>query len=356
MTDVLIKPTANLLTVTDFRIYKIEEGSTVTFDLGAVPYIQARVDVDPAIDLATINPYEADFILLAFGETNMLAVVTGRRLNRKTGRVTITAASGEAILADYRALADNKLLGAPRGSLRAMVSAVLAIALGVVPEDLLAPGPDTAAATGDPDDVDKALTWWAGTSAWDFLQPLVTAAGMVLWCDEIWAWHLDVPESRTTPGQVFVHADNAVEADDERDRHADEWCTGVVVVYEWTDPAGVRMRRVDTAGTASKVHVVNFDTAYPGPGAAAAILARRTDRGSSLSAVTVSDATARPGMLLRAGFDGEQLGRIERVQFDLYDGLMTVSSRGLLDVLPGSWLAWDAGQWTDISPAEKWTD
>lgn len=184
-----------------------------------------------------------------------------------------------------------------------------------------------------------SLVWRAGQTAWDFLMPLAASVNMVLWSDENRDWWLKEADERTLSTLVSVSPANARSGTDTLSREdTDAYVTGVVARYSWTDRDGISREVVDSAGTPDKVLVQEFSQAYPGPGVAAAMLARRqgTGRVQAADAITVQAAT--PGMSLQFTLPGapEVIGRLSSVQFDLASGFMNVGASGLVDIVPGS--------------------
>lgn len=176
----------------------------------------------------------------------------------------------------------------------------------------------------------ELFTWTAGTSAWDFLQPLITAAGLRLFCDEQRKWRL-VSDAYTVAGTVTVTGDTAVDAVDTIDRDGDAlWAQGVVVRYTWEDAeTGILHTRTDSAGTVGKVLVVEYDQTYPGPGAAAHILQSMVARGRIQSGRALVNYGATPGQASVITLPGAATvsGRVKSVSFNLAEGLMQVDSK-----------------------------
>lgn len=206
----------------------------------------------------------------------------------------------------------------------------------------------------------EMFTWPSGISAWEFLQPLTAVAGLRLYCDETRAWRLIDPAEFTSPGRVTLSPLNSTEGVDEISReNADIYCTGVVVKYSWTDPTGTAKNATDTAGTAGRVFIVELNRPYPGPGVAAAILARRQGQGRTQDVTALAVWTAQPGQEASISLPGtvEQIGRVASVEWELPAGLMRVGTTGLVDVPPEAWLALDPGEsWLDSPIGESWTD
>lgn len=205
----------------------------------------------------------------------------------------------------------------------------------------------------------KSLVWAAGVSAWEFLEPLCAIAGLRLFCDERRRWHLVDPAGYAQPGVLTVHEGTSSAAADEITvDDADVYATGVVVRYRWEDRNGTRHERVDAAGEPGVVRVVDVGRPYPGPGLAAAILARMTGRGRVQEATTLADWTVTPGMECRLILPGAptQLGQLRTVRWALGTAFMDVTTGALVDLIPGSWPTYDAATWDTVAPALEWKD
>lgn len=181
--------------------------------------------------------------------------------------------------------------------------------------------------------------WQPGVKAWDFLVPLTSAAGMVLWCDELREWHLSTPEARTIVDLINVRTSNTRAGTDTLDvTDGETVASGVVVQYEWTDADGIARTMYDAAGTPDTAVTVEMKSPYPGPGAAAEILARRQGTGRRQDVDTVSQVRTTPGMTAQISLPGapDTAGRIASVDFDLASGFMRLGMAGLVDIIPGS--------------------
>ncbi len=185
----------------------------------------------------------------------------------------------------------------------------------------------------------ELFTWEAGTNAWDFLKPLVASAGLRLFCDEQRRWWLINPVAWAVPGRFSARPSNTVQgtdtmnADDE-----DNGITGVVATYRWTDADGISRKKVDPAGVAGKVKLLEFDREYPGPGVAAAHLKKTQGLGRVQDVTVATDYTVRPGQEVQIDLPGTfpQLGTVNRVQWELTNGLMSIGSAGLRETPPGA--------------------
>lgn len=209
--------------------------------------------------------------------------------------------------------------------------------------------PDATAAT-------TALDWPPGVSGWDYVNPMVQAANLRLWCDELRVWRLD-PASTLQPGLLHIsELTNATEAEDEITRDAD-WFDSVVIEYR-SVAAGATVLEYDYAGApGTKAKKFEYARAKPGSGAAAALLARAQGRGRVLKLEAVSDYDARPGEALLATLPDTpiQSGLVAAVKWRFPESEMAVESRGLVDTPLSAWMFLAPGvKWTDSAVGQSW--
>lgn len=184
----------------------------------------------------------------------------------------------------------------------------------------------------------ESLIWMGDQYAWDFLVALLATVGLVLWCDEARKWRLQTPESRALTSIIAVTAARTREGQVALDRGDPEtWSTGVAVRYEWTDDDGIQRSKLDTAGTPEKVYAIRYDRPYPGPGAAAAMLARRSGSGRAQDLTVTGDWSTTPGATAQVALPSapDTFGRVAAVTF-YADGFMQLGLAGILDIIPGS--------------------
>src|SRR5690606_27067300 len=117
--------------------------------------------------------------------------------------------------------------------------------------------------------IDAASTVWdPGTAVWDFVAPLVEAAGLRLWCDGARRWPLDRPleagRSATVATDANLPEDNHV-LDAEED-----FADGVVIRYTWTDSNGDTHTAWDVAGKVKGRRAIRLDRDRPPPAVGAA--------------------------------------------------------------------------------------
>lgn len=275
--------------------------------------------------------------------------VRGRIPNYRERTLTIELQGDEVLLRDY-SIVDVAPYQPGTTSVRQIVVAVLS-RIGAT----LVPG--TADGVIDA----AASAWEPGVSGWDYLAPLVQKAGLRLWCDERRNWYL-TSDTVSVPGNVVLsESRNLTNASGATRRDSDDWCDAVVVKYSWTDPAtNTQQVRFDTASTSgySKVKTVEYDTPYPGSGAAARILARALNKGQTLDLAAVSDFTAEPGVAFMAGLaTGDASGSISAVTWTLPDNEMRLGTRGVIDVPPSAWANLPTGnRWIDSPAGQTWAN
>lgn len=206
----------------------------------------------------------------------------------------------------------------------------------------------------------EVFTIKPGVSLWDFLMVITSSAGVVLWCDEHRRWFLALPENRVIPTLVSIAEGNTSEGYDTLSLDDDAThATGVVVRYRWTDDDGAQREQYDTAGDPEKAMVIDLAQPYPGPGAAAAILARRQGSGRRQDVTTITQIGITPGMTAQISLPGapDTIGRVQSVTFDHKTGFMDLSTAGLVDILPDSWDAWDPAEtWDAVDPLLDWEE
>lgn len=183
------------------------------------------------------------------------------------------------------------------------------------------------------------LVWRAGRSAWEFLEALCAVAGLRLYCDELRVWRLIDPATFTAPTLLSLSPLVSVEGTDTIDASDPQtYCTGVVIRYSWIDPSGQARTAIDSAGVAGQVLTIDLDRAYPGPGIAAAVLARRQGQGRSQDITALATWDANPGQSATISLPGTitQAGRVTSIDWTLPAALMRVGTVGLTDIIPGS--------------------
>jgi hypothetical protein len=330
----LLRPTGSVIVAGESVI---PSSGDVTLDETAT-YAVANFTI-PLLTLEqvdAIDPREGVRTVITLGGRPFDLGVRERTVDHAAKTIDIRAASDEELLDDYAPLADDTAPVAMASSIRAVVNYVLGV---VIPGAALESTPANDAAVAEVD----ALTWQAGTTAWEFLLGIVTSASLRLFCDEKRDWRL-VPSSYLIPGVVSAMPTNSKEGTDTLSRDGEAWVTGVVCIYEWNDGT-TSQRRVDAAGVPGKVNVIRFSTPYPGPGAAAMRLNRLRGQGRTQTGTSFANYNASPGMEARFTLPGtfDQIGRLQKVTFPMLDGFMALGARELTEVPPTAYIFGDAG-------------
>jgi hypothetical protein len=187
------------------------------------------------------------------------------------------------------------------------------------------------------------LTLTPGEDLWSFLSPLLTAAGLRLFCDEGRVWRL-IDSTYTVAGAVSIaQGVNATSGNDTISRdNTGDWYDAVVVEYSWNDATtGLPKLAYDVASAAgwSNALQVKYARPYPGPGAAAYILKKATGKGRVLTPAALSDYAVTPsqGVMVNMPDTPVQTGVVSAVTWNMGGDEMEVKSRGLTDTGPYSY-------------------
>ncbi|NYD65982.1 hypothetical protein [Agromyces atrinae] len=210
--------------------------------------------------------------------------------------------------------------------------------------------------------IDRAwelLALQPGVSSWDFLDPMIQAAGFRLFVDDTGAWYMVDGATHTAPGATQLSSKtNVTSADNSMSRDGDEWFDAAVMRYRWRDARGNERLAVDTYAPAGSTKTATFELEkpYPGPGLARYAVRRAAGKGRSIRIDALSDYRARASQEVRITLPNipEQTGVIRSVSWDFETGLMRVETRGLTDTPPGSWLAQEI-TWADVPESTTWS-
>ena len=213
----------------------------------------------------------------------------------------------------------------------------------------------------DPD----ALTWRAGTSAIEFLRPLVQKAGFRLVCDEQRRWTLR-DENYVADGALNVrYGVNLIDGSALISRVSGLWFDGRVTRYRWTDRDGIQRERDDAYALTSSptlVSLVEVDSAYPGPGRSQYAVRRAQTRGREVTVAAVADWRAQSEQAATFVLDGAptQFGSASRIEFDLGPGntrdRMTITAR-TVDLPEGAWILGTPDEsWLEGPTPQTWLE
>lgn len=178
--------------------------------------------------------------------------------------------------------------------------------------------------------------WNPGQAAWEFLAPLIQQTGFRLFADEVGVWRL-ADNTYSVPGTVALDDEvNLIDSGEIISRDEDDlWFDAVVIEYRWTDADGLSRTAWDSASAPgySKVARFSYDTPYPGPGAASAILARALERGRRITGELVSDYGVQPYKAVTIAREDtpDQVGTISSVSWSTPDSTMVIDTKSLED-------------------------
>lgn len=170
--------------------------------------------------------------------------------------------------------------------------------------------------------------WVAGLSCWDYLNPIVSAAGLRLYADETGNWHLtDDPAPVGT-----VELDDAVlDCEESWESDSDRFYDHAVIIYEWETQAGVPRKSIDAYALGSVAGYSETIQGRPAQlGRAQRIVERAEARILAQEWESVADYSLRPGKsatVTLAGFEGV----IDAVTWTYPDATSQIT---LIDVSP----------------------
>lgn len=252
---------------------------------------------------------------------NFNLTLRSREVNYKNQTVTLQLASDEALLEDY-ALVRTVPWVLQSQSIRTIVSMVL---------DHLGFSLSPGAADGVIEDV--SASWEPGQTAWDFLQPMVQASNLRLWADGNRLWTLESTQI-VIGGHVDLSTDtNLTDVSSDISREGD-WYDAVVVKYTWDDTLGVQQTRYDVAQTSptpTKVLSLSYETQYPGPGAAGAVLARKQQLGEVIPVQSVAAYDVEPGWTFYLNLPGQatRFGSVNAVEWRWPEDTMSITTKDI---------------------------
>ncbi|WP_294947768.1 hypothetical protein [uncultured Microbacterium sp.] len=220
--------------------------------------------------------------------------------------------------------------------------------------------PDTSASTRTPL-VYRALDsviWREGTDALAFLQPLLVANGLRLVCDEARTWTLR-DENYSAPGVLNIRDGvNAIDPEDTISR--DDWFDARVTRYRWTDRDGIQREDIDAFALTtpySRATYLEVDAPSPGPGRSAYAVRRAQGRGRTITVTTMANWAARAEQPTAIRLEGApiQTGKVQRLEFNLDRGEMTITDR-TVDTIAHAWILQDPARWTTGPVGQGWTE
>ena len=263
----------------------------------------------------TFNPvastvFEADLTIRTI-QRNLLA-----------GETTVNLSSDEALLQDRAHTSGTPYVPATT-DVRTLVNYVL----GTIGATL-----QSGATTGTFDNT--KVKWLPGQSGWDFINPIVQKANLVLYCDEARRWYL-VAAGSVSGSLELSDTSNVVELETSLDRSAD-WFDSCVVEYSWYNGTAQETAYDIYApvGCVKTANIKIVDTPYPGAGQAQALTTRALTRGETFNVNSVSNYNARPRQNLTVDITAEPLKTavISSIAWSLPADRMNIEIRNLAEV------------------------
>jgi hypothetical protein len=201
----------------------------------------------------------------------------------------------------------------------------------------------------------ESLLWRAGVPAYEFLNPIVQAAGLRLVCDENRQWTLR-DEGHRAPGSLSIrHAVNLHDGSDSISRDSGLWFDARVTRYTWIDRNGMTQERADAYALTdpyTRLTTLDVSAPYPGPGRSEYAVRRAQGRGREITATSVSDWRSHAEQAMTIVLEGTPIltGIAQSVEFDLDTDRQTVTMRAV-DTPPLAWvLGPDDLTWEDAAP------
>lgn len=187
-------------------------------------------------------------------------------------------------------------------------------------------------ATGTFDNTD--VKWLPGQSGWDFINPIVQAANLVLYCDEGRNWRLTTATA-TTGNLTLDDTSNILELTNSIDLVRD-YFDSCVVQYSWYNGTAQQVAYDIYApiGSVKTRNVQINGTPYPGSGLAYALTQRALTRSQQFELIAVSNYDARPRQELTVNVTGQtaKTAVISSLNWRLPADTMNISIRNLVEV------------------------
>jgi len=235
---------------------------------------------------------------------------------------TVSVSSDEALLQDYAWISATPYTPATTD-----VATLTNYVLGKIGASLA-----TGNATGTYDNT--VVKWLPGQSGWDFINPIIQASDLVLYCDEGRNWRL-VPSTATTGSLTLDDTSNIIELTTSIDI-ARDYFDSCVVQYSWYNGTAQQVAYDIYApvGSVKTKNVQISDTPYPGTGLAYALTQRALTRSEMFELKAISNYDARPRQELTVNVTdtATKLAVISSIAWSLPADTMNINIRNLVEV------------------------
>ncbi|MFP7760913.1 hypothetical protein [Marisediminicola sp. LYQ85] len=246
-----------------------------------------------------------------------------RTIDYASGTVTFTLSSDEAILQDTLRISNEPMAPAEN-----TVIACIDMALTQIGAMFTRAG----TVTDSPVDPEAAL-WQPGQDLDEYLRPILEAAGLRLYCDENRIWTLIMAHGYTRSTTALSDQVDVEQLGLGINRDDSTWFDAAVVKYQWVDANELNQTAYDTyaAPGSTKGRLFEYETPYPGPGAARRLVERAMERGQRFESTAVSDYAAYPGSNLTIAQVDRPTSEayVGSVTWEFPDHTMRISTRGI---------------------------
>jgi hypothetical protein len=241
-----------------------------------------------------------------------------------TGETTLELTSHEAILQDSIGYPSDLIF--TYTSLRGIINSVLAETIGALTQ--LQPG--AADYTYSPA---YGFIWRPNQTAWDVLNALVTAANLVLFCDEKGDWYLDYAAS--VAGDLYLKDDDNITTLSSRiDRNANQFFDYALVEYRYNGMPSYKSFGVSGFPISKDRYFLIENVPDPGGNPAQAMVWRAVTRGEIFEVEAISNYDARPRQEMTIDVTGEPVKTaiVQSITWSLPSARMSVDIRDLTEV------------------------
>lgn len=242
-----------------------------------------------------------------------------------SGETTLELTSHEAILLDSIGYPSDLFFSFT--SLRSIINFVLADTIGALTQ--LQPG--TADYTYSPA---YTFAWLPNQTAWDILNALVTAANLVLYCDETGDWYLQ--EALSTSGDLYLKDDdNITTLSSTIDRNSPNFFDYAVVEYR-NEGSVPSYKNFGVSGfpISKDAYFLRENIEDPGGNPAQAMVWRAVTRGEIYQVEAINNFDARPRQTMTIDVTGEPVKTaiVQSITWSLPSARMSVDIRDLTEV------------------------
>lgn len=242
-----------------------------------------------------------------------------------SGETTLELTSHEAILQDSIGYPSDLIFSYT--SLRSVINYILSTTIGAFTQ--LETG--TADYTYSPA---YGLFWPPNQTAWDLLNALVTAANLVLYCDETGKWFLN--EALATSGDLALKDDDNITMLSSRiDRNDPSFFDYAVVEYRFGGMPSYKSFGTSGFDISKDRYFLIENVEDPGGNPAQAMVWRAETRGITYSIEAINNFDARPRQNMTIDVTGEPVKTaiIQSISWALPSARMSVDIRDIQEVI-----------------------